>query len=392
MPENSPSLADATRAPITVREVSRWEDLDAYHAEWNQLAERSQAGIFQVYEWHQGWWRVFGSKLRLFVLLAFDAEERLLAVAPLAIERCLVNGWPQRVLRWIGSSNHSSDYCDFLFPPDRPEALSALLQRIVESRVDPGTGHRRWDQIDWINIPSHSPSLAIAERFLARHGLAVECHRYVDAPARSLGDPVADCELLNRKSLRRHFNHFQKTGRLEFRVCESLPEIQGWLERFFEQHVERRALTSEPSLFQDQRQRDFYRELAVLLQPRGWLHFSVVLHDGNPIAFHFGFEYGGKLLWYKPSFDARLARHSPGEVLLRFLFQYAIDRGLREFDFTVGNEGFKYRFADRIRGNHRLQAFSSPFQHGIFRLRRLLVRRASELLRRMRSVNRARSA
>ena len=155
---------------------------------------------------------------------------------------------------------------------------------------------------------------------------------------------------------------------------------EGWLEAFFEQHIARRAITAQPSLFQDPREKAFYRALVRELFPRGWLRFAVVQFNEEPIASHFGFEFGGRFLWYKPSFEPRLVKRSPGEVLLRFLLGYAIDQKLAEFDFTVGDEDFKYRFANEVRFNQRLQVWTSPSRRALARMRQ----RVAGLWRRLR--------
>ena len=69
--------------------------------------------------------------------------------------------------------------------------------------------------------------------------------------------------------------------------------------------------------------------------------------DGRPIAFHFGFSFAGNYLWYKPSFEIALARKSPGEVLLRQLLLAAVQENAYVFDFGLGDEAFKHRFASR---------------------------------------------
>ena len=66
--------------------------------------------------------------------------------------------------------------------------------------------------------------------------------------------------------------------------------------------------------------------LARALHARGWLQFSVVEFDGAPIAFHFGFDYGGCVTWYKPSFEVRYAEHSPGLLLTRQLIEDCLQR------------------------------------------------------------------
>ena len=55
-------------------------------------------------------------------------------------------------------------------------------------------------------------------------------------------------------------------------------------------------------------------------------------------------------LWYKPSFAIDLAQRSPGEVLLRHLLLAALEEGAHTFDFGLGSEPFKFRFATQA--NH----------------------------------------
>jgi hypothetical protein len=43
--------------------------------------------------------------------------------------------------------------------------------------------------------------------------------------------------------------------------------------------------------------------------------------------------------------------------LLKHLLEYALARGVRELDFTIGPEIFKYRFANRIRWNYAVRVF-----------------------------------
>jgi CelD/BcsL family acetyltransferase involved in cellulose biosynthesis len=100
---------------------------------------------------------------------------------------------------------------------------------------------------------------------------------------------------------------------------------------------------------------------------QGWLRFDVLLLDGRPLAFHFGFEYRNRFFWYKPTFDTAWAGYSPGEVMLKFLLQDAIDRELSEFDFTVGDEPYKYRFCNEIRENRQIVAYSSALDYWVSR-------------------------
>jgi hypothetical protein len=105
------------------------------------------------------------------------------------------------------------------------------------------------------------------------------------------------------------------------------------------------------------------------LDPRSELRVAVLELDGRPIAYHFGFQLDGKYVWYKPNFDINLWEESPGEVLLRNLFLYAKTAGVREFDFTVGDESFKRRFSNRTNQNLTIHVYPpGPRGHAARRL------------------------
>lgn len=351
--------------------------LSGIEAAWNGLLERCPGcSVFQSFPWHLCWWRAFGEPHELSVILAY-ADSRLVGIAPMMVAREKGgNGHARKQLHFIGSTNHASDYCDFMVDPDVPEALDALLEEL-------GAGAGDFHRIELSHFPSHSPNQGPTLEYFRSRGMRTAVEHQVDAPVRILGDAAADIKTVNKASLKRHANFFRKAGELRFHRCGSETEILGYLDRFFEQHKARRAQTDSPSQFHDSAQQTFYRELVRALHPRGWLRFDVVQFDGEPLAFHFGFEYRRRFIWYKPTFDTRFASRSPGEVLIKFLLEDAIERRLEEFDFTVGAEPFKYRFANRVRSNNRLIVFRSASDDWLHRgkaaLKRLLKRNASSI-------------
>jgi CelD/BcsL family acetyltransferase involved in cellulose biosynthesis len=342
---------DTTRVR-TIR-LESWQDIPGLESAWNDLLDRSPGhSVFQTFPWHVCWWKSFGGPHELLVILSY-AGSRLVGIAPMMIaQEKGPMGRVHRNVRFIGSENHASDYCDFITDPDVPEALDALLENLC-------TGSEAFHRIDLSHLPSHSPNQVRALEYLRRRGLKASVEFVMDAPVRILGDRQADLKAANKSSLKRHTSYFRKSGDLRFHRCECEEEILGYLGRFFEQHRSRWARTASPSQFLGQDQRDFYTELVREVFPRGWLRFDVVLFNGDPLAFHFGFEYRRRFIWYKPTFDIRFAPRSPGEVLIKFLLEDAIEKKLEEFDFTVGSEPFKYRFANRIRSINRLIAFRS---------------------------------
>ncbi|HEX5506080.1 MAG TPA: GNAT family N-acetyltransferase [Thermomicrobiales bacterium] len=341
----TPALVPDTAPPapraIGVEVVDDLAALRPHRARWNALVRHAETStIFQTFEWLSSWCETLGAGRRLLVLLAWAGGE-LVGVAPLVRAG-------RRTVEFIGAG--VSDYADFIVPPHADDVRRALGDRLLALRGE-------WDRLELANVPEGSATPEYLEARCRERGLRVDRRVLYDCPTYRFGDAAADQQLVRKKSLRRHVNYFQRTGRLECAHCETIEEVRGYLDQFFDQHARRRALTDAPSAFLDERQRDFFRRAAEALLPAGWLRFAVVRFDDAPLAFHFGFEYGGRFIWYKPSFDPSYASHSPGEVLLKYLFDDALARGVAEFDFTIGEEAFKYRFANHVRRNEVVRVY-----------------------------------
>lgn len=344
---------------IETRVIEEFDALIPIRDEWNRLADRSYTNtVFQTYEFHASWWTAFGSTGQLRVLLA-ENRGTLVGIAPLMLTTRRVFGRAKRVMQFIGA--RSFDYTDFIIDRTRTEVLTLLLGML--DTLDPP-----FDLLYLRDIPDGSITLPELRLFFAKRGKPSDVRVLYEAPSRIFNDPAEDRQLPNKKSLKRHYNYFQRSGDLQCKHCVTGEEVMPHLESFFEQHVQRRAATDTPSAFVDERARVFFRELTRALTPKGWLLFSVVSFNRHPIAMHFGFEYGGRITWYKPAFDMAYAKHSPGEVLIKFLLEYALERKARELDFTIGAEPFKHRFANHMRSNYVVRVFPHWLPYSMNRL------------------------
>ena len=348
-------------------EIEIFRDLASlapYAQQWNSLlADAPTNTVFQTYEWNRCWWEAFGEGSELMVIAAKN-QGKISGLAPLMINQKRINGLPETVLQFVGADNHAADYCDFLVPKDEPQVLSAILEQLRRSCP-------AWTIADFSHLPEESSSTALIVDFFRDNGPRCDLRLMSEAPTFVLGDAAEEAALLNKKSFKRHHNFFQRNGDLEFRVLTSIDEIRAALEVFFEQHSARWKSARQRAIFDDGTQRNFYRKLAESGRQASWLHFSQVLFNNAPIAFHFGFEYAGRLIWYKPSFDPSFAAKSPGDVLLRFLFQYALQHGLKELDFTIGTEKFKYRFANKVRRVNYVRAYRRTLSYRLTQARRV---------------------
>jgi CelD/BcsL family acetyltransferase involved in cellulose biosynthesis len=162
-------------------------------------------------------------------------------------------------------------------------------------------------------------------------------------------DMESASDALKKKSLARHERKLQRMGDLTSETYTRATDIAPRLDFFFEQHIRRWANTSFPSLFLSPSNKKFYRALVKRMDETGMLRFTTLMLDDRLIASHFGFCRAGVFTWYKPTFEPQMSKYSPGEVLIKRLIERARDEDCNEFDFTLGNEAFKQRFATENR-------------------------------------------
>ena len=261
---------------------------------------------------------------------------------------------PDGTLCFMGEEH--ADFGGVLAVDDRADVIAA----IVRGLFGPSSAWRRLELQCVLTGTPLARALALAGCLSSQR---VPCPR-----VRFAARPLAD--LLAKDSLRRHERKLALVGGLSFAHLDAAAEIVPWLARFFKQHIERWSLTQTPSLFCDPRNREFYSELAGSAEPGGSLLFTIVEAGGAPVAMHFGLRSQDELLWYKPTFDPRLAASGPGEVLLAELLRRAGREGCAGLDFTRGGEAFKKRFASEVREVALYEAWPDAASAALARLGR----------------------
>ena len=321
---------------MDIRIETRFENIG--RGRWNALVFQNETNtIFQTYEWHLVWWQVFGDDKELFVI-SIKEGDTLVGIAPLMICK---NKGSRRVLRFI--SHGESDYSDFIYLKGKRKILNLFFGFIREQSS-------RWDEIELNNVPSHTRPSGIIKNICKDEKLYCLKSIITLCPVLLIkDDPDFTQVVRNKKSLRRHQNYFLKRGKYKVMHLTDGFEIAKYLVPFFQQHIKRWSGTNTQSLFLDQKKSIFYKQLVSTIVDNQWLIFTVLESEDIAIAFHFGFAYNKKFIWYKPSFEISLAKHSPGEVLLKELLDFAAISDFDEFDFTVGDEAFKMRFANERR-------------------------------------------
>lgn len=315
--------------------------------DWDALVSISPTQtIFQTYHWYLSWWQAIADEQDLFLICVKD-NGRLIGLAPLVIVK--KGRW--RILKFMGTGH--ADYCDFLYDRNRTEILDSMVQFLAQQKD-------QWDAAALDYIPEESLSALNLSKGCASSSLF--CRRYAQhhCPALVFDENRENVQaVLNKKSLKRRSHHFEKKTGFQVRHLTDATSINPYLDQFFEQHIQRRKLAGSSSLFLDEKNKTFYQKLVENMSSRGSIVFSAIESEGESIAFHFGFLFGERFIWYKPSFNPAYAKYSPGEVLIKELLTFALKQRCRELDFTIGDEAFKARFSNRVRKNNSYKIFQS---------------------------------
>lgn len=314
-------------------------------AQWDALVREDPAAtVFQTRPWVEAWWSAYGEPGSALLVL-FCADDQLVGMAPL----CRRSAGAEDEIVFMGDGR--ADYLDLIArDSDRRQVTAAFWTALGQ---EPG-----WSLARLRNIPAHSPTaqhLPLAARSTGlwpMHDADEACLTLVHD-----GRHPTPGALLRKYRVRRAANALRRMGDFEVVDITDLEGARAELPGLFEQHTNRWQGTSTPSLFLDPQNRRFYEQMVEKLMPAGHLLFTVARLDGRPIAYHFGFDFGGRVIWYKPSFDPALAPKSPGTTLIEHLVRRVVELGRRELDFTVGDEPFKHRYTNATRMNHNLRVF-----------------------------------
>lgn len=309
-------------------------DIPMTRESWNSLVTSCDSSSpFVCHDWVSLWWKHFGSNYDLFFLTA-ESNGIIIGFAPLMRDSSLI-------IRFIGDVN--SDYMTIVAPQFESEVVEGFVDLLQEHQDS-------WAFINLRNIQAEYGLLPKIEAACKKKGWKAWPNYSIQAPTLLIKDFRSEvAELLSKYSVRRPVQRIRNYGDIEFRVFRTRREAERFWHMFFQQHVRRFESLDRDSSFQKTNFRLFIQALYDQDVGREFTHFSALLLDDKPIAFHFGFLWKNRFIWYKPCFDIDYSTFSPGAILIRFLIEHAYKHELDELDFTIGEEAFKSRYSNSSR-------------------------------------------
>jgi CelD/BcsL family acetyltransferase involved in cellulose biosynthesis len=321
-------------------------DLAAVEAVWRPFQETAERTVFQSFDWLATWQREIGALRGTTpaIVIGRGADGAILFILPLAIER-------RRLVRRL--TFLASDLCDYnaplLSPPflasQTPESFRRLWAGVRRAlRTDL---RFRYDLADLQKMPETiggrpNPFRALPVRTNPSRAyittLGSEWEAYY-AERRSSA---------TRKTERKQGKRLAEQGAVVFVEPKDAAERVATIDTLVAQKRRALARMGADDIFDRPGYVAFYRAIAGSRELSGMVHVdrldvgsetgaaSVTLIERDTCAM--------VLSSYN---DGPIGTHGPGRAHLHALMRRAIDRGLRTFDFTIGDEPYKRDWCDR---------------------------------------------
>ncbi|MEP0325115.1 GNAT family N-acetyltransferase [Bauldia litoralis] len=323
-------------------EVSVVTDLRAIEEEWRALEGTAIGHVFQSIDFIRPWLLHIGRDQVLpRIVVGRDAGGSILFLLPFGVRRCL----GATELEWIGGPY--ADYHAGLYAPGFLAALALDAERrnaFVEAAIAPLKS-----EVDVVHLRRQPETLGdYPNPFAAWH---VSDRRTRAHWTRLTGDWDTYYRSKRNSSSRRHdrlkWEKMERIGPAAAIDAETPADVRRVLSALFVQKDQSLAAGGIPPYFADTNVRAFYDALAMKAYPAGLSHVSAIESNGDVVAANWGLIRGDRYYYVMTSYDGGpVSRHSPGRALMRHLMRWSIDRGLTEFDFTVGDEDFKTHWCE----------------------------------------------
>lgn len=302
--------------------------------QWISLVLRSpMASVFQTFEWAVAWYESYGKNKDLRIVVGFE-DSKICFIMPLYVEES--RNWLRlrsNTMRFIGDPR--SDYLSVIYDDTEKHHWGMLLEYLRKELTDCYT-YKFFNVL--LEIQNEDSLYSYLDNNMIYYRVNPENCYNIDL---SISSPI-----LRTKTLNYSKRKLEEMGELKYTVYKDEQLLKERLEIFFESHILQWSQKNAPSMFKNELNKDFYRNLVKRLFKHGRLHFSELQLNGQHIAVHFGFVYTDRFYYYKPTYNIDYSKFSPGMLLMIRLIEETSLRGLQFFDFLRGDETYKVRLSN----------------------------------------------
>lgn len=332
---------------VKAETITQLEGLEPLRQEWDELQGESGTSVFTSHLWTSVWLKHFHD-LAAPRVLAFRERGELVGMAPLAVHRARLMGYPVTYLCLVGNVGETTEYHDLGLPfRGAPQEAAAALLR--------GMRGLRWNMLQLRDLRWDGLAQALFER--AGREWPCEALRSKPCPFVTI-DPdmeiLAQFEVRSSRKVRRIIDSLEGEGRICFRTGREPETVSNAVDVYVEQH-RRRWASKGGSIFREERQEAFLRDIACKCAERGEMLVYEVLIDGRVAAQQFCILDGRVVRLYKIGMDDDFRPYAPGYLSVYYAMKGTQEEGYIEYDLGPGPEDYKYKVGGVDRWTYNIQ-------------------------------------
>ncbi|MFK8018951.1 MAG: GNAT family N-acetyltransferase [Pseudomonadales bacterium] len=329
----------------TVKQFRALED------EWRELsAQCPTASIFNGWDWLWNWWQVYGLQQPLALITVRDECGQLQGILPLYIaESKALKLAPVRELRLIGTGGDTSpDYLGPLYRSDCGDSLFTLMCEAIDQLA-------AWDVARFTDLTNNTAFCnALAARFGELDGCAQI--RFIQLPS-SFGEYLGTLSSNQRKQVRRRRRRFEEMGETRFYRWPATQAIDSAFDSLVALHNKRWDGVEDAGSFNTSKYLAFHRAVMQALHTRDELRLYCLELNEQMIAMEYSYKWNDTIYSFQCGYDPQFSELRPGQLLLNYSIENAIEEGLKEYDMLKGDYDYKVSAAKDQRETRSLQSF-----------------------------------
>jgi CelD/BcsL family acetyltransferase involved in cellulose biosynthesis len=325
---------------MTDAHVRVFDDVDAAATVWCRLEKDGHlTSSYQRFAWLGNWQRHIGrvQGVRPALVLVEGPHGEPWMLLPLGVRKVGL----ARVLSWLGGD--ITGYHGPLIAGSCPSELlgadfPALWWRAM----------REVPAFDYVHLERQPPKVGTLNNPCLQLGESISAF---SSPVLDLSDEWSEeyplrASRKSRETDRRKVRRMAQHGDVEFVVAKDAQAADRIIDALVVQKSRWLGEQGLADLFGDGSHERFLRHMA--RAHADLLHISAITVGGKIWATHWALACDGTFYYWFASYEeGELTRFSPGDMLVRSLMEWSTNHDIHVFDFGVGSQAYKNRWADR---------------------------------------------
>ncbi|MBX7168925.1 MAG: GNAT family N-acetyltransferase [Pirellulales bacterium] len=369
-------LSHSSLPATSVVEFNRLEDLVRLHLTWKRLLGQTRgASFFQSLEWLQTTLKHADSETRLRVIVAYEGDQ------PLGILPLVIRTEQTRVGKVRVCTYPLADWGSFYGPigPQPTATLMLGLRHLQETARD-------WDLLDLRWVHRDGVDYGRTPNAMRSAGLQSSDRVWSEVPLVELQgtweEYLASRDRQWRRKLPQNERRLRETGG-ELTFVRYRPESTaagGGDPRWdLYETCEQLAAASwqgasiDGTTLSHGESREYLRDMHLTAAHVGALDLNLLYVGGRPAAFLYGYHYAGNVFALRVGYDASVAQHGAGKLLMARVIEDSFQRGDHTLDLGPGSLEYKRHWQTRLAESHSYCHFAVTAKAQVLRLKRAAV-------------------